>query len=67
MRKPKAPCSDCDSRTDHCHNETCPYGWLEYKMANDEYVALRNKIKRDTDYLAVTIGRPKRYRGKKGW
>lgn len=32
MDKPKIPCrSDCEYRSAHCHNATCPYGWADYE------------------------------------
>lgn len=57
MRRPKPPCLDCDCRTDHCHNESCPYGWTEYQNANKAYQNHCKKIKQKIgNGLAFTTG-----------
>ena len=38
MDKPKPPCrKGCEYRSANCHNETCPYGWVEYEKQNIEF------------------------------
>ena len=44
MEKPKSPCrKDCELRSAHCHNETCPHGWAEYERQVAEFVAYVEK------------------------
>jgi len=38
MKKPKSPCrADCEYRSAHCHNETCPYGWSAYEIEKQRF------------------------------
>ena len=51
MKKPEAPCLDCDHRTMTCH-DGCP-GYEEYVKSKDEYNAII-RMRRDWSNTRAT-------------
>lgn len=43
-KKPVHPCKkDCEYRSPHCHNETCPFGWMKYERELKEFDEQKKK------------------------